>query len=781
MIPILYAAAETDFTHNGIGSLFEASVCNVTEERNGGFELELQYPVTGALYEHIQEDYIVKAKPNDTKAEQLFRIYQSSKPIKGVVTYFAEHISYELSGNPIEEVTVQSGSAQAALSAVLSSALLQHNYEAQSDIETLNSTSLTRVSVRAALGGVEGSILDVWGGEYEFDNFTVKLHAARGNDTGIKIAYGKNLTDFKQDKNISAVYTAVYPYARYTPQAEEGSAEQPEEVVVTLAEKLLYSPNAAQYARVRVCMKDFTDSFGEGEEITEERLRTKAQSWVNTSGFDIPSVSITVSFVNLWQSPEYAQYALLERVSLCDTVSVEFTKLGVTASAKVIKTKYDALKEKYISLDLGDARANFANTINQATAAVEATKQEIKKQVTAANIKLAQAVATVTAAITGQSGGSVVLNPSNNPQEILIMDTPDIATAVNVWRWNAAGLGYSSTGYNGPFGLAMTADGAIVADFITAGTLKGELLEVGSVRANAISAAYKSEVTSEITGATTEVEQAFVAADEQLRSLIQSVSDALSGDITQTETQISQILQTVENLTLSFTNQYTGGINHIANSSGLNGVSDDWTYEGTAQTLQNSDTKGNTLSGACFWLGAATTLQQKIEVMAGATYTLTFKLKKSAVRGWVKILSGGNEIEAINNTKAEGWTEHTITFVTPSNALTLQAYSYDEFLYIADIMLTEGNVKQRWTPAPNEIYTTDVKIDRSGIHITNTESQTSTIINNVEFAVLYRETKVITVNKDTTILTKVTVQNELTVGKLKFVPVTDGVDEVLLD
>lgn len=778
MIPIIYGADEKVFTHNGIGALSEILSCYATEERNGAFEIEFTYPLEGRLFSYIETDCIVKAKVNETSKLQLFRIYKHSKPINGIVTFNAEHISYELSKNPIEEIAVKSANAQTALNTVLSAGLLEHDFTAQSDIDTLNSTSLSLVSIRAALGGTQGSILDTYGGEYEFDNYTVKLHKHRGKDTGITIAYGKNLTDLKQEKNIASVYTAVYPYAKYTPQSENGE-EQPE-ITVTLPEKIIYSPNAEKYARTRVCMKDFSDAFGEGKTPTEEALRSKAQTWVNTSGFDLPSVNITVSFKPLWKSPEYAQYALLERVGLCDTVTVLYEKLGVSATAKVIKTKYNTLKEEYESLELGDAKANFADTFNSNTSAIDTIKQEIKKQTTAANVKLAQAIAEATAAITGQNGGHVVLNPSNNPQEILFLDTPDIETAVNVWRWNSGGLGYSSNGYNGPFALAMTNDGAIVADFITAGTLKGELLEADSVRATAISSGYKAEVTDEITGATNEVEQAFVAADEQLRSLIATVSDTLSGDIAQTETQISKILQTVENLTLSFTNQYTGGINHIANSSGLNGVSSDWDYTGAVQALQNTATKNNTLSGSCFWVGAGT-LSQTISVIAGATYTLTFKAAKSAVRGWVKIIVGGNETEVMNTAAAEGWTEHTITFVASANTLTVEVYSYADYFYIADMMLTEGTAKQRWTPAPNEIYTTDVKIDRNGIHITNTESETSTIINNVEFAVLHREEKVITVNKDTTILKKTIVQDEISIGKLKFVPVTGGVDEVLLD
>lgn len=781
MIPILYAASETNFTHNGLGPLQAITSCYVTEERNGAFELEFEYPIAGAMFEHIQEDCIIKAKPNDTAANQLFRIYKSSKPLSGFVTFYGEHISYELSGNPIESVSVSSRSAQGALSAILDAAILPHNYEAQSDIETLNSTSLSNVSVRAALGGVEGSVLDVWGGEYEFDNFIIKLHAHRGRDTGIKIAYGKNLTDIKQEKSISEVYTAVYPYAQCTPPKDEESGETAEEIVVTLAEKIIYSENPAPTARPRVLMKDFTDDFSEDEEVTEERLRSKAQSYVNTSGFDVPSVNITVSFINLWQSPEYAQYALLERVGLCDTVTVEFPKLGISAQAKVIKTKYDTLKEKYISIELGNARSNFADTINQTTSTVNQIQQIVKNQSTNVSVKLSNAIAKATAAITGQSGGYVVLNPSENPQEILILDTPDIATAVNVWRWNSGGLGHSSTGYNGPYALAMTAEGEIVADFITAGTLKGELLEADSVQANAISAAYKSEVTNEITGAKNEVEQAFVAADEQLRSLIKTTSSSLSDDIEQTETKISQLTQTIDSLSVSFTDQYTGGINHIVNSSGLNGVSDDWNYTGSVTALQNAEAVNNTSSGSLFSLNAST-LSQDVTVLRGKQYTLSCKARRDTEnRCYAYINNGGNDTYIFDEQSSDVWREYTLTFTASGDTITLMIGTTGYYLYVADFMLIEGTRKSNWTPAPNEIYTTNVKIDRRGINITNSESATETIIDNTQFAVKHAGNTVLTVNKDLTTLCKTEVTDELTIGKGKFVPTADGLNFVLLD
>ena len=548
MIPILYDKDETAFTSNGIGILSDTTFCNVTEERNGIYEITFSYPIECALFEHIQEGCFVKAKANETSKAQIFHIYKSSKPINGIVTYYGEHISYELTGNPVEKVVITNATGAQGLNKVLEAALVPHSYSGLSDIASRKSTALSLLSVRAALGGVEGSLLDVYGGEYEFDNFTIKLHESRGSDTGIIIGYGKNLTDLQQEKNISETYTALFPYAKYTPEKEEGDEEDPEEVVVTLSEKIIYSSNAT---RPKVLTMDFTDKFSDDEEITEAALRQKAKAWAADSGYNKPSVSIKVAFTHLWQSPEYKQYAILERVSLCDTLTVNFEKLGVSAKAKVIKTVYDTLKEKYVSIELGDAKSNFADSINQTTHEIENMKTEVKKNETATAKKIAAAVANATALITGQNGGYVVLNPSNNPQEILIMDAPSINEAVKIWRWNSGGLGYSSNGYNGPFATAITQDGAIVADFITAGEINGALIKADTVSSSAISQTFKNEITKEISDNITEVTatitQLFEAADGRLKSEIEA-------HITETtQTLQTSIDQNAQKITLTAT------------------------------------------------------------------------------------------------------------------------------------------------------------------------------------------------------------------------------------
>lgn len=780
MIPILYAKNESTFTHNGIGFLKDATKCTVTEERNGSYECSLQYPITGQWYDQITEGCIIKAKANDTSEPQLFRIYKSSKPLKGIVTYSAEHISYDLNGIPTLGFSVKNVTPQAAITRAIQDAGLPSAFTAISDISTLNSsTILTPCSVRAILGGQAGSVLDVWGGEFEFDNFVVKLHKHRGSDRGVSIEYGKNLKDLKQEANIADCYTHLMPYARYS---QDGEGDEKIEVYVYLSEKVLPLNNAENIGHSKAYIMDFTDRFGEGEAVTEEALRAKATAYAAAAELGVPKVNITVSFIQLWQTEEYKNIAPLERVMMCDTVAVRFSKLGVTARAKVIKTTYNTLEEKYDSVELGDAKSSFADTVNKQQVAIEEIKTSVQKGQAAATEQLKKAIANATSLITGHSGGYVVLNPAEKPQEILILDAPTLEEAVNVWRWNSGGLGYSSTGYNGEYALAMTMDGAIVADFINAGILNGALLQADSVQASSISQEYKTAVTNEIGEATSSVEQAFIAADEHLLSVIKGIETVFYGDVETLETTISTLEQKIDSLTLSYTTKTTGGINNIRNSSGLNGVSDDWSYTGSVVAQQTADAVNNTASGSMFRLRVGT-LSQEITVLQGKEYTLTFKAKiGTANRCYVLINNGGNDTfifdeQAINNT----WAEYSLTFAAAGNTVTLTAGTTGYYLYVADFMLAEGSQKQNWTPAPNEIYTENVKIDRRGINITNSESSTETIIDHTQFAVKHAGAVVLTVNKDLTTLRKTEVTDELTVGKGKFVPQSAGLDIVLLD
>lgn len=456
MNPTLYPPTETSFASNGLGILSDAVGCTVTEERNGMFELELQYPVTGLHYAEIALRSLITAKPNPTDGPQPFRVYRITRPLNGLVTVYARHISYDLAGIPVQPFTAQS--APAALAALKQNAVAPCPFTFWTDKDTAAAMAVAApAAIRSLLGGVQGSVLDTYGGEYAFDGYTVRLCAARGQDRGVSIRYGKNLTSLEQDESCAAVYTGVYPYWA----GAEGA-------MVQLPEKILSAPG--RYDFVRILPLDLSAEWQEPP--TADQLRQRAERYMGENAIGTPKVSLTVSFVQLEQTEEYKGLGLLERVGLCDTVGVEFARLGVSATAKCVKTVYNVLLNRLESVELGDARANIADTLVQQQAALA------QKPSTSA---MQAAIGNATALITGNLGGHVVLHSTTGgkePDEILIMDTPDIESAVKVWRWNKAGLGYSKSGYNGPYGLAMTADGQIVADFIATGTLNAAQIQV---------------------------------------------------------------------------------------------------------------------------------------------------------------------------------------------------------------------------------------------------------------------------------------------------------------
>lgn len=458
MKPRLYPENETNFESNGLGPLSDALTCTVEENRNGAFELSMEYPVTGVLFDELKHGSIIFAPPNDSSEPQPFRVYGKSTPLSGVVTVRAKHISYQLSHIPVSPFTA--GSCAAALQGLKTNAVEPCPFDFWTDKETVATFTVKEpASARSLLGGVAGSVLDVYGGEYEFDRYKVKLHKARGTDSGVVIAYGKNLVDIDQEESIENTITGVYPYYKDT----DGN-------VLELPEKVVSSVSAQNFPYPRTVPLDCSQEWQETPSV--EQLRAYASAYVEKEGIGVPAVSLKVSFVPLWQTEEYKAIAPAERLNLCDIATVRFEKLGVNARAKVVQTIYDVLAGRYESVTLGEASTNLADTIVAQDKAINAK---------ADTSDLEAAAASASAWITGNKGGYVVLrrNADGQPYELLIMDKPTIEEATKVWRFNKSGLGYSSTGYNGTYGLAMTQDGQIVADYITTGTLSANLLRAG--------------------------------------------------------------------------------------------------------------------------------------------------------------------------------------------------------------------------------------------------------------------------------------------------------------
>lgn len=457
--PILYSATETEFNHNGLGILGDCISCEVTEEANGIFELAMQYPMDGIHFGDISDRSIIKAKVDQFRDPQLFRIYAISKPMSGIVAVSAQHISYDLSGVPVKPFSASS--VALALSGLRNNAVVDCPFQFWTDKVTSANFSVTApASIRSRLGGSVGSILDVYGGDYEFDNYTVKLHNNRGLNRGVSIRYGKNLTDIQQEQNCSSVATGIYPY--WSGDVDGNS------VLVELPEKIVNAPGT--YNFVKISVVDFSDYFE--TQPTVEELRSRAEQYVKDNNIGVPSVSMTVSFAQLEQSEEYKHLKLLERVSLFDTVNVEFPALKVSATAKVVEICYDVIADRVKYVTLGSVRANIADTI-------AAQKQEIEKKPNKSFIQLA--VERLTSTILGAKGGSVRMLDTDNdgePDTLYIADNPNPDEATKVWRFNYEGWGASENGYDGPFEMGATFKDGIVANFITTGELNAALVDV---------------------------------------------------------------------------------------------------------------------------------------------------------------------------------------------------------------------------------------------------------------------------------------------------------------
>lgn len=346
MIPILYGANETEFKDNGLGRLRDCIRCEVTEERNGIYEVEFDYPVTGQHFEDIKCGRIIVVEHDETGDFQPFDIISYSRPLDGVVTFRAQHISYRQKGIVVIAQGVQTlNTAFNYLKSGIPSNPFNYysNITGQHLISAFDSTPRT---VRDLLGGVEGSILDAFGGEYEWDRFTVNLWKSRGQKRNYTIRYGVNLLDYQEELDCSESYNAAIPY--WTGDDSVVSAD-----MITMGES---------YSGRTVCVPlDLTDKF--------ESTPTKAQvsaagvSYMTSNQPYLPSQNISINFIRLQDSDEYQVFSGLQKFGLCDSVNVVFPMYGVTGLFKIVKVVWDVLLERYSVMELGNLPVSLAGAL----------------------------------------------------------------------------------------------------------------------------------------------------------------------------------------------------------------------------------------------------------------------------------------------------------------------------------------------------------------------------------------------------------------------------------
>ena len=443
MKPILFAKDATTFTTNGLGRL-DCISCEVIEERNGQYILDMVVPEDALHAKEIEMSSIIVAKPSQNGTNQPFRVYKITKPFGGRFEVFAEHISYQLSYIPVMPFTVlaSSGAANDTLQGLKSHSAESNPFTFWTNVNTIASYKQDiPSSVRQRLGGIEGSVLDQFGGEYEWDGYTVKLWKNRGVTLPtVSLRYGKNITDIQQEEYISETITGICPYWM---DSESGE-------VVTLTEKVVESEYADDYPFKRTVTVDFSEQFEVAP--TQLELKAAAEDYLDKEGIGVPTVSIKVSFVNLADTEEYKELAPLQSVKLCDRIIVEFEKLGISTTAKIVKTEYDVLAERYTSIEIGSVKTSLAQTISDTNTAISTTMD-----------KALFSIKNATSWLTGSDGYVKAVKDTNGTwKELLFMDTDDAETAVNVLRINENGIGFSRNGVNGPYTQAWTLDGRLV-------------------------------------------------------------------------------------------------------------------------------------------------------------------------------------------------------------------------------------------------------------------------------------------------------------------------------
>lgn len=515
MIPILYEGTETEFTSQGLGSLSDATSCTISEEINNTYELEMNYPMTGVHFFDIKVGRIILATPAPRKESEPFSIYKISKPIDGIVTIYAEHISYRLSYIPVKPFSASN--CYEALNGCVENSLEDNPFTVWTDKALNINFSFTKPqSFRLCLGGVEGSILDTYRGEYEFNRFTVKLHTNRGSlkDTA-KIIYGKNLTDLKQEESIENTITGIVPYwsSTVTQTNDEGtSTSESVEVVVTLPEYALESEYADKFPYKRTAVVDLSEYFK--EQPTVDELRTRANQYMKDNLTGLPAVSLTVSFIDLARSEENKDFAS-EIVYLGDQVPVYFENLGIAAKAEITSAIYDVLADRYDSLTLGTVSSSLSKTLNEIS----------KKQDTAVTqTNLQSALILAQKVMAGGAGGYIVTKYFNgHPSETYYGDTDNVDTMVNVIRINKNGIAFSNSGISGPYVSAWTIDGKFNADFIQAGKISGSFIEANSITVGKLSDEVQADISNAKDGAE-KANNSIIDLQKQIDGVIESWS-----------------------------------------------------------------------------------------------------------------------------------------------------------------------------------------------------------------------------------------------------------------
>ena len=460
----VYRSNEINFKRNGV-QVLDRLISNpvVSEEINGIYQLEFSIPIKDSDY--IEMENIVVA-PTPTNDDQAFRISHIRKS-NGIYHVTCYHIFYDLNHNLIEDINIVNLGASAALEKIDKGCVNTHPFKIYTDISNkVASSRIVRYNpVRAMLGSDDNSFVNRWGGEIERNNFNITFRKRLGIDSSVQIRYKKNLIGYEADIDYTQITTKIMP------KAADG---------VLLPEIYITSPKVNQYHNTKIKVIEYSDikirdvGSSDTEGMTKEEAYTemRRRAWAEFSDnhIDEPRANYKVSFIDLEKTKEYKHIKKLENINIGDTLKVIHPDEKVSITARMISYKYDPVSMKYIEVELG----NISESFTSITSELRRINDKIDTEVMSAVDDSKQLA---TKLLKEGFGGHVKIMPD----KILIMDTDNENTAKKIWMWNKNGLGFSNTGINGPYGLAMTKDGSIVADYITSGKLNANVIKAGQI------------------------------------------------------------------------------------------------------------------------------------------------------------------------------------------------------------------------------------------------------------------------------------------------------------
>ena len=462
MIPRIYSPTETDFSTNGLGILKDTTKCEIYEVANGKYELELEYPLDTRFDEYFENDYQIKAKPNDQEEYHIFFIDDKDiDTFLDTVTIYAQSRTNRLGRRAVTFAEVDSKTGREAMAIIENNMDKKSDIRLYSDITTVSSTTFEARNVLNCIAGEQGSLLQYWGGEIKREPFKLSLLKRRGRDNIGTIRYGKDLSGLKVKLDWTGVKTRIIPYA--DPQSDTGTTS-----------RIYGSPVDSEY------INNYPDVYTEHVQFTEEQgvkdvnsLNKIAKNYFKTinPGCDKPKISITVEFDKLTDTEEGKEFAKIRNYGLFDTFKIYHRKYKLYFESKVSGVQYDSLSEKVLKLEAGDTQVAFYQQ--------QAVSIQDKLKDYATNNYMSSFNDYVSSMITGQgnAGGYVVLWPKEKPSNIFIMDNPDLNKAKEVLRMNKNGIAFSKNGWNGPFTSAWTLDSKFNANFIQTGVIRADIFE----------------------------------------------------------------------------------------------------------------------------------------------------------------------------------------------------------------------------------------------------------------------------------------------------------------